>query len=1600
MRTNHGRSRWTLTFAAAALAAAATPALAADTDSDGLEDLLEIEIGTNPALADTDGDGWDDYEELFVQGTDPTLADTDGDGLADALDPDPFVWPSGDPDGVVAATFAGARTGTPWARSGLSPQDGEGVLLHDGTVRLEREAARAAGVNGLDHVLRLAYDSRSLWDGRHGTGWTSALDTWRTVDGSGNVTLHWDGVAAVWTKSGSTFVPPAGFVAAMTDAGSGNYVVTWPDGRSLTVGAQGIVSVADRFGNSIQYAWSGGRPVSATDSRGQVHTLEYWTTGRLRKITAADGAAWSFEYNVEGQLYRIKGPATASFPSGIATEYRYVNGSSVAALNGNLVAAADGKGQWWLRCEYDAQDRVTKQFVGGTAAHYAFDHSQASSQIVTVTDRAGNERVWKWDAAKLTRTELTERTNRNVRAGEGDYVTTWTTDADGYLATVTWPRGNGIRYTRNAAKLATEERRKAVMAAADGPGDLVRTRTYDPSRYHGLTSETDPCGNTTTFSLDTSGRPVTVTFPTVTNVTPNVTATNSYTYDASGPVASFTDGEGKVVSFQYYSTGPRKGRLWKRIDDAAGLALTTTWDYAAWGDVTSVTDPRGNTTTSVVERYGNVTRVSGPSPLGYVTEYAHDANLNVVTRRVKNVDHDGTWLTSPAWWTTSTTWTVMNRPATFVEDVTASTTRTTTCGYDANDALISVARAGRETRIVRDERGLPWRRTLEGGAAADVTEEWTYDGNRNETLHADFRGKSLASEFDAHDRSTKTVDPLGHYELRVVDPLGRVTERLRYEEAGTTDVLLAHHRQSYDEAGRIWKEEDALLGGGTTWLARTYAYDRRNLLTSVTDRRNQVTSFGHDGAGRRTSRTDALGNAEQYTLDACGNVTRRREIEVVPGSSSTETYDTDFVYDAAGRMTSRTETDRTNASNQLTTEWRHGALGLRKETDPRGNDVVYVLDGLGRVVQRTEDVATGVAAVTSRTLNVHDEVTSLTDDNGHDTAWTWDSFGRLASKTYENGKSVSFLRDANGNVTRITDQNGTVIDQTYDDAGRLVARDVTPAAGVGGDTAEDFAWDALGRLTEAKDGDSIVQFTYDSLSRVLTEKQGPNPFGSSAKTVSFTWDAEGNRTRLDYPSGFVANEARDALGRLSSVTDGSSAAIASFALHGAGLRAKETTFGNGTRTVRTWDGFRRAAAIDHRDPSSATFASFAYLFDASGNPLCETRSHQGGAGDVYAYDEMDRLIRTLTGVADPAAEIASPGSETYDAKLEYDQDEVLNLTAYRTTPYGGSASTTTYTTDAMNQYTAVGATSLSWTDAGSLANDGTLVWKYDWRQRPVEVKLASSGATVATYAWDCVGLGRRIGRTAGSVTTRWVHAGDQAIEEYEGGSLARLLVFGDRTDDVLAMDAADRADADGDSNTTEVLRFSFHGQLLGSVTHVTAPSGAVAERYEYDPWGAPTIRDAGGTALSGSAIGNPYLFTGRQLDEETGTYHYRARQYSAALRRFLQRDPLEYVDGPNALAYCRNAPTANVDPTGCDGIHMGQNGGVTVKPDSAPTTPTPTPGVRMDPVGPGTYAPAPNPSVPKPDLEDRIKEILEWLEKIASILSLFFGGGGKAPKGK
>ena len=67
---------------------------------------------------------------------------------------------------------------------------------------------------------------------------------------------------------------------------------------------------------------------------------------------------------------------------------------------------------------------------------------------------------------------------------------------------------------------------------------------------------------------------------------------------------------------------------------------------------------------------------------------------------------------------------------------------------------------------------------------------------------------------------------------------------------------------------------------------------------------------------------------------------------------------------------------------------------------------------------------------------------------------------------------------------------------------------------------------------------------------------------------------------------------------------------------------------------------------------------------------------------------------------------------------------------------------------------------------------------------------------------------------------------------------------------------------------------------------------------------------------------NPFTYTGREYDAESGLYYYRARYYDPTIGRFLNEDPIGFAGGDmNLYAYVWDNPTNFVDPYGLWGYN-------------------------------------------------------------------------------
>jgi RHS repeat-associated protein len=136
--------------------------------------------------------------------------------------------------------------------------------------------------------------------------------------------------------------------------------------------------------------------------------------------------------------------------------------------------------------------------------------------------------------------------------------------------------------------------------------------------------------------------------------------------------------------------------------------------------------------------------------------------------------------------------------------------------------------------------------------------------------------------------------------------------------------------------------------------------------------------------------------------------------------------------------------------------------------------------------------------------------------------------------------------------------------------------------------------------------------------------------------------------------------------------------------------------------------------------------------------------------------------------------------------------------------------------------------------------------------------------------------------------------------------------------------------------------------------------GMTVQKYDYDAFG--NIKFTPYPIW----IKQPYMFTGREYDPDTGLYYYRARYYDSKAGRFITRDPIGFGGGDyNLYAYVGNNPVNLIDPWGLHSL-LYQNGNLTYYDDGGkPVATYPAtsgePGVTdpsaswQGPIPPGSY---------------------------------------------
>ena len=620
------------------------------------------------------------------------------------------------------------------------------------------------------------------------------------------------------------------------------------------------------------------------------------------------------------------------------------------------------------------------------------------------------------------------------------------------------------------------------------------------------------------------------------------------------------------------------------------------------------------------------------------------------------------------------------------------------------------------------------------------------------------------------------------------------------------------------------------------------------------------------------------------------------------------------------------------------------------------------IDGTGATAIDTNQSGDGFISV-FYTWDSNSRLQALTDDNGNRTIYTYDDLDRKTTCTYGDVVAPPALADVQDpvtvetwtydqdhNITTFTDQNGSVHTYIYDGLNRKTQCDITFASGnphnLTDTTQQTHEYDGLGRKTRCTDNNNpgsddniLCTYRYDTLSRKIEEacQIGSTPVRVTSYNFDESLSRSGNLDPISmiYPDGREVEYHYDGINRLNQINDTNHPSIVAYDYIGRTPRILQKPYQNGTLKTMQYDGIRRPTQLLTAF-SQQPIIGFEHDYDKEDNKLNERKLHDSINSELYAYDSAYRLTTFDRGTLNTGGTaITTPTITAGVLQLrDWTLDGVGNWQTNDSQNVGGAllAATRTHTNfNEIAEENVGGASSPRLFDNdsnGNLLTDDTYDFQWDALNRLRTVTRISDDLQVAAYTYSCDNkrMAKTLQPTASTPasTTHYYYSGWRVCEEYTlNGSGTETLKYqyvwgATYHDELITRDDRTTATTVGQLNDgTGSDRQFQHGNTLFSIFAVTDETGAVLERYQYDPYGNQTVMDASFTVLSDSAIDQEFSYTGQRLEDETGLYYYKNRYYSPDQGRFISRDPIGYDSGSLGLyEYAQSKPIDFADPFG------------------------------------------------------------------------------------
>ncbi len=906
------------------------------------------------------------------------------------------------------------------------------------------------------------------------------------------------------------------------------------------------------------------------------------------------------------------------------------------------------------------------------------------------------------------------------------------------------------------------------------------------------TSLSDRAGNTQTIARDTT----------------------SGHYDR---ITSVTDPLGRQLCFYYDITGRIKSvAAWMQTtacpSSAPATSVTTpvvTMVYDAgpncsYGELCAVTEPDGNSWSyqyADTNKTTNLTKVL--DPLGNPEEINTYSGLKAIHQET------GLCSTSPCAETGGYINITYPSAGGNVVTVTDGLSRQSTITYDLNTLLLTrisgplCACGGDQTRAYTYDAYGRLVTATDDAVDGSTKHTVTYNYNRDGGGQAYPGATSIVENVDTGGTTRTTT--FAYYP--VGDPrqdLPQTITEPSVDQPGLTNSTT----DTYSTTGLLTQRAmTGYVNGTATTYTQGWTYDARGRVLTQTGPRTDVTQrttyayFADTDsdatrAGQLQSVTDALGHSVQFSGVAGSS-------GYTPFGNPQSTSDpnhvsTQYVYDARGRLLSRSLLPVGEGDQTLTTRMSYDAAGRRtQQTLPAGNATFYTYDTSDRVTQIkradtslaqherllvTYDAADATTAVAAQTCPTPAAVcaswaTQLSSTYGYSS-----TTADLTQVTNADGTSKRVTYTGKGSLATFNDENHTSggdVSFAYDVAGRRLSETHVLAGAPGGTVGTRYAYDLHDNLSGVTDPNgNVTSYHYDDFDRVVKETS------PVTGVTTYAYDPDNNLIASTNANGTTSAFTYDALNRMLTETDtkGSATASEAWTYDDAGVghfgigRLATMTDPSGS-TAFTYDRRGYLEVENHNvaggaftygygydvngNRSSMTYPDgtiVSYTFDFADRPYSATQTLPGGGGTLSVGRRAKTLAR-LRALGLPAphhlakSELAPGASRGVPVTANPSQTRSATTPGRAQAPAAPSTPSATVTSRTLPGMAGAGralrsgrpdstlvasATYAAFGPMTSMAfgNGTTQTMTYNQRYLPVENKLVANGTTIADHVYS------------------------------------------------------------------------------------------------------------------------------------------------------------------------------------------------------------------------------------------------------------------------